>query len=150
MKLPETQRPPISQIRQQLNEKVPKYLQSIFIVDIQNDCDCNIETYDADPIQNYLLLDNENICTITKKTRIECPMTQNIDQELIINLLKTASKYAQHKSENTNKFILDQVNLNFLPTNRKWFLPSPEFFGVITVNINKFGAFCIPSNMFYY
>jgi hypothetical protein len=39
------------------------------------------------------------------------------------------------------------IGLSFVPKDSVFFLPDPEFFGAISVNIDKFGAFCFPQNM---
>jgi hypothetical protein len=46
-KLPESERPTFESIHRKLNEKVSHSIQKFFVPDIQNDCSCNIESYDS-------------------------------------------------------------------------------------------------------
>lgn len=43
--------------------------------------------------------------------------------------------------------IYDWVPLPFVPEDCVYFVPDPEFFGAISVNIDKFGAFCFGNHI---
>jgi hypothetical protein len=56
--------------------------------------------------------------------------------------------YTYREYTNLNSFQDDSVAVKFVPKHQVWFTPDPEFFGCISVNIDKFGVFCIPNRIY--
>ena len=175
MKLPLEQRPNIKSIENRLTSRIDKKLLNLFVIDLQNDCDCEIEKYGFDYLDKVLILDNHNV---RFHNDINLPMMNEICNQDIKNLLTEAFKYAKdtpgdtHYSKviyNTNTQlsletfnILDNIcplyqgrsgvslnyfGLDFIEPGFAYIMPDEEFFGLVTANINKFGAFCFPENI---
>lgn len=63
-------------------------------------------------------------------------------------LWQTFEKYCGYPPHmNRSGDIYDWVALPFVPEDCVYFLPDPEFFGAISVNIDKFGAFCFANHI---
>lgn len=45
------------------------------------------------------------------------------------------------------KYLDDWIEAPFVPEDCVYITPDPEFFGVISVNIDKFGAMCFPAHI---
>lgn len=179
VKLCKADRPPMETIGARLNERVPLRLQNLFVVDIQNDCCCSTETYDAWFEAAMIYISPDGIKAHTFGDRLPLPMKPDFSEKDIWDLLEAGSKKAStvddghvvfcHMLHNPSSPIdkvgeafvkhCGYININrsgdkmgwmkatFVPKDCVFFLPEPEFFGVISVNIDKFGAFCLARNM---
>lgn len=172
VKLPEAERPPMASISKRLDDRVSRKLQSLFVADIQNDCTCSIERYDSDMSGNVLYLSVEGIKEKTIGNGLPLPMKEDISDQEIWSLLEAAIKHAGNilgnfgiwamlynskcDSEKLQKAMLEWsryihperiLSADFVPIDCVFFFPDPEFFGAISVNIDKFGAFCIADHI---
>lgn len=189
-KLPEHLRPEFKTVLDALEQRVSPRFRDIFVLDIQNDCDCDIEKYDRGLMKRIVYLDYGGIKDLDKDSVepglpiydwIHLPMLNDISEKDIWKLLKAASNSAPYYSANDditpsniiynpksdgNKVLALYTEVtgkdicpfrdgtipgwfaaDFVDENEVFFTPEPEFFGVISANIGKFGAFCIPDNM---
>lgn len=180
VKLCEADRPPFQSIMDRLNQRVSQKLVNLFVADIQNDCACSTETYDAGFSDCHMFYTSpEGIKLHVIGERLPLPMKSDFSEKDIWDLLKAASAKAsaadhgfninQHMLYNTESDVkklwevfekhCHPVHVNrsgditgwiaapFVPKECVFFTPEPEFFGAISVNIDKFGAFCIAKNM---
>ena len=98
-KLPEGERPSYASISKVLDGLISKKIQDLFVIDIQNDCSCDIERYEFDGNGDKLiyLKGNDIIvhgCSIDN-TIIDLPMADTISDSLIKKLLAKACSYAK-------------------------------------------------------
>ena len=170
-KLPESERPPWKEIQKRLFDKVSHRYRQLFIEDIQNDCACDVETYDCDAsVDTWYLSAPDKAEKVLFKERLPLPMMQDISDKSIELLLKKVYEnisdtpnrdlvytavITNHKSDKISQIkplnYIDRVALvDFVPVNEFIMLPDPEFFGAITVNIGGYGAFCFSSTTFKY
>lgn len=182
VKLCEAERPPIESIVARLRERVPLKLSNLFVEDIQNDCCCSTETYDAwfDGNDASMFYTSPNgIKLHTFGDRLPLPMKPDFSEKDVWDLLETASKKAStvddghivfcHMLHNPTSTIdkvgeafvkhCGYININrsgdimrwmpapFVPKDCVFFTPEAEYFGAISANVDKFGAFCIARNM---
>lgn len=174
IKIPESERPSFKVISDQLNAKISKQLQDLFVIDLQNDCACSTETYDSDLGRNAYYLSHSGI-EKNLIDQITLPMLHSVTEQSIKELVAIATKHAGNDT-------FDQIYcgmiynpvINFdrvLKTYRRYcgepnydtrgiyrwhanelvnndyvyLIPDPEFFGVISANLGGFGAFCLAS-----
>ena len=177
VKLAEAERPPISLISKRLDDRVSKKIQNIFVQDIQNDCSCFTETYDSDfdkaaiyltedgvKIQNMNQLPLPMMNDISEKdiiTLLEtaCIHAGNKWNDLFLSkmLYNPASdgkkmflafeKYGHPVHMSRSGDIYGWIPMDFVPIDCVYLIPDPEFFGCLSVNIDKFGAFCYAHNI---
>jgi len=169
IKVPMCERPPMALISKRLDDRISRNLQKLFVLDLQNDCGCSTELYDSDP-EIRMVYVSESGVRESYGDRLSLPMIRDISDKDIMALLEEAGKispgtwvsdiYPAHMLYNPDsdmewvtsvfaKYIDIQVfndraiALPFIPKEQIWILPDQEFFGCISVNIDKFGAFCI-------
>lgn len=179
IKLPESERPSFESIHKRLDQMVSRKIQNIFVVDIQNDCTCSTEIYDADGFDNTVCYTSpEGLKENKWSSRLPLPMKNDLSEQEILNLLELACKYASDscydlvyrrmlynpKSDVKKLYEIFEkychpVNINrsgdimgwipaaFVPEDCVYLIPDPEFFGALSVNIDKFGVFCIGNNV---
>lgn len=172
-KLPLSERPPSKDIEKKLFDRVSKRYRDLFVLDIQNDCACSIETYDSDPECGFVYLSGEDkIKETIYADKIVLPMISNISDKSILLLLQKACEnvgtnppedilpYTVLTNPKSDKTKLNKVfaktygsnpialHLDFIPVDDFIMVPEPEFFGAISVNIGGFGAFCFPKNLY--
>lgn len=175
-KLPESERPPYSLIQKRLDERVSKTIQNLFIVDIQNDCTCHIEKYAADIDMKYVFFSSGGIKIHTLGDQIKLPMQTEISNQDIWKLLEIAcmnssslkkypfpyervlfnpksniekciKQYEKYCRRDWTSYQRNWVSASFVKEDCVYFVPDPEFFGVISANIDKFGCFCIADSI---
>lgn len=97
-KIPENERPPIKEIEIFVNTRIDKKLQSLFVLDLQNDCSCDTENFDADESSGFAFVSQTEINKLNSYwcTALQLPMLEDFTQEHLINLLKWAG---DHSSE---------------------------------------------------
>lgn len=176
-KLPEDQRPPFAIIEAKLKERLSNKLARIFVQDIQNDCACDIEIYECDydcilhtslggvkelsfgrctlPMQKdltdkeiWILL--EEACkkaSLSPSFDLWNTMFYNVDSDIDKVLAIWQKTTSMDISANRGSEIVGWVAADFVPIDCVYFLPEPEFFGVISVNIGGFGVLCFPKNI---
>lgn len=175
-KLLESERPSIDYLWNVLNSKISKKLQNLFVIDLQTDCACATETYDA--TESALCTSLNGIKEQIYGDRICLQMKKDICDQEIIDLLDAACKKASDKlvdlipkcmlyNPNSDVKKLWEMfekhcypvtvsrsgikwgwnSFDFVPEDCVYFLPQPEFFGVITANVDKFGALCFPKSI---
>jgi|SRR6185436_4662808 len=181
IKISEEHRPSILSISKKLDSKISKQLQSFFIIDLQNDCNCSIENYDAEIDCTIAYLSTSGVKYYNSSHCLALPMLSEICDQDILNLLQEAGttssgvsnidclptnmlfniendsdqvwsiykKYTKQYVPSINRAFINGVfGADFVPKNQIWFMPQPEFFGCISVNIDKFGVFCLPQQIF--
>lgn len=92
MKLPEDQRPDWTEMRKRLYSKVSAPLRQIFIEDVQNDCACEIETYDIvdqDTTGCFYLAAPDRVEILHSCNKVNLPIIPDISDESIRLLLRT-------------------------------------------------------------
>lgn len=185
IKLPEDQRPSISSIWAKVDKKIPKVLQNVLVMDVQNDCGCTIEKYDTEPAREVVYLTSEGIKEATfAEGRLPLPMLDDISEADIWSVMQRACELATesfpeelviskmlfnpHVSRKDlliaferwsrparikNRYdelimeYYDWISAPFVPMDCVYFIPDPEFLGCISVNVDKFGVFCIPKHI---
>jgi len=176
-KLPEAERPSIASISKRLDDRISRKIQNIFVQDIQNDCTCKTETYDSCFDQHVIYLSEgdaqssrgariplpmlndlseKDICSLLE---VACKVAGNEWGDLhfskmIYNpfndrkkMYMAFEKYVHPIHINRSGEIYDWIPMDFVPLDCVYLIPEPEFFGVISVNIDKFGAFCFAHNI---
>lgn len=172
-KIPECERPDWKLMLAQLHTKVSPQYRQIFVEDIQNDCACEIETYDADIEGTMLYLSAPDKVEHNRGERMPLPILPDISDASILLLLKEVCEKAQgYTTSDTVPYVgllnvnasqeqQDQVRkriyrswkqegiilVDFVPEGSYFLFPEPEFFGVITMNIRGYGSFGIPNNV---
>jgi hypothetical protein len=162
MKLPEAERPPISIISTKLRHCVPDALARFFVVDLQNDCGCDVEIYDE--IDGAVFYTSPTgIQEAPYFGKIHVPMNPNFKEQDVWDLLEVASGMALNDIANET-FNYDcmlhgpgtikswdeatvKLRAPFLSEGQALLLPDAEWFGVITINLYGMGAFCVASAM---
>lgn len=176
VKLAEAERPPISIISKRLDDRVSRKIQNIFVQDIQNDCSCTTETYDSDFDKAVTYLSEEGIKIqnmsplpmmndISEKDVLNlietaCNHAGNECGDVIISkMIYNPSTYGLRLKEVWEKSTGRDVHftrsgetpewipMDFVPVDCVYLIPEPEFFGCLSVNIEKFGAFCFSHNI---
>lgn len=172
IKIEKELRSPVSTIIERLHNRIDKKLRSFFIEDIQNDRSCSIENYDADCTYNLFYLTKEGPTNKHQGHVCHLPMLDDISNEAIYKLLEAACQNAQSYdsfdssytkllfNKNTHYLKWSNIKLDeslsncrtyfdfpFVPEDSVYLLPDSDYFGVISVNINKFGAMCFASNI---
>lgn len=169
-KLPESERPDSKLMRDQLYSKVSPQFRQIFVEDVQNDCACEIETYDAiDEASMWYLSATDKVELNPSIHRMCLPMIPDISDQSILLLLKKVCENVQSLSdadvvpyvallnlkatteqqESVRKRIYRSwkqegiILVDFIPEDTYFLLPEPEFFGALTMNIRGYGAFGI-------
>lgn len=166
----ECERPPMALISKGLDDRISRNLQKLFIVDLQNDCRCSTELYDSDPDFKMIYVSETGIHK-AYGNRLCLPMMYNLSEKDIMSLLEEAGKispgtwvddvypanimfnpssdmdwvYSVFEKYIAKKVVFKDrsVAASFIPKGQVWLLPDQEFFGCISVNIDKFGAFCV-------
>ncbi len=90
-KLPVEERPPFEEIRGRLSSRVSYQYRQLFVEDIQNDCACDIETYDCDvDYDAYYLTAADKVAKVKFHDRLPIPMLPEISDKSILLLLQKA------------------------------------------------------------
>lgn len=90
-KIPEAERPPFEEIQNKLYDRVSHSLRQLFVCDIQNDCGCDVETYDCDLETNVWFLEsNSSVKRLEIGNRMSCPILPEISNNSIELLLQKA------------------------------------------------------------
>jgi hypothetical protein len=177
IKLPENERPPVSSISKRLDERISRKIQNIFVQDIQNDCTCSIETYDSDICNDLVYLSKDgiqngssnkiplpmlnNICEkdIINLLELACKKAGNKWDDILLSkmlynpandgkkMIMVFEKYIHPIHVNRSGDVYGWIPMDFVPLDCVYLIPEPEFFGVLSVNIDKFGAFCFTNNI---
>jgi len=153
MKIKEHLRPPKLQLRNKLLDKISPLWEELFIFDIQNDCDCDIEKYDNDVSGTVVTLD---LNVIQHNHYITLQMLPNINNQMLIEMVIKAQQLRLtlprlSKWDYEDKLWRTSNNLyNFLKNNSiiMPFKNDPEYTGVITMNLLGFNAFIKCDTMF--
>jgi hypothetical protein len=178
VKLLECDRPPIAEISKRLDDRISRKIQNFFVQDIQNDCSCNTETYDSGLEPNVFYISKEGIKEFPLQDRIPLPMKDDITEKEILDLLESACTKARdncgdfsfrcmlYNPKSDIKKLIETfqewvglitfnrgephgwIPASFVQEDCVYFLPDPEVLGVISVNIDKFGAMCFGKNIF--
>jgi hypothetical protein len=177
IKIPLDQRPPISSLSKRLNEKISKKILDIFVQDIQNDCACSTETYDTDLMNEIVYLSKDGVKVeardrmplpmlndISEKDIINlldaaCKKAGNKWDDILLSkmlynpsndgkkMVMVFEKYVHPIHVNRSGDIHVWIAMDFVPPDCVYLIPEAEYFGVITANIDKFGAFCFTNNI---
>ena len=92
-KLPIEERPPYEEIRGRLLSRVSAQYRQLFVEDVQNDCACDIETYDRDlEYDTWYLSAPDKVEKIMFGDKIPLPMLPDISDKSILLLLERACK----------------------------------------------------------
>jgi hypothetical protein len=90
-KLPMEERPPFEEIQRRLFDRVSAQYRQLFVEDVQNDCACDVETYERDPeYDTWYLTAPDKVEKILFGDRISCPMLPDISDKSILLLLQKA------------------------------------------------------------
>ena len=170
VKLPESERPDSRIMRERLYNKVSPLYRQMLIEDVQNDCACEIETYDAEGDADMWYLSAPDKVELNPNVSRMClPMIPDISNESILLLLKKIcenvqgtstsdvvpyvglvnSKATQEQEEQVRKRIYRSwktegiIRVDFVPEDTYFLFPEPEFFGALGMNIRGYGAFGI-------
>lgn len=163
-KIPEDERPSLQTLADTLDSMVSKGLQDLFIVDLQNDCFCTTEPYQADaedPI-SYIAFCGE-VDTNIYPERISLPLLGNISDKDIQSLCSEATKNASAFTSDVtySNAVLAGHNVE-IPDWAKSYqilrcdvdcdnfiyrIPDKEYFGVISVNLLGVGAMVFGSKI---
>lgn len=159
-KIPLDQRPSFESLSKKIDLLLPKQIQKMFVVDFQNDCACDIETYDVDA-SNLYYLEKNGISNHKLGSRFCCPMLPEISVKDVCDLLlKVFENAIELNSMPDCEFIiinndssLSNVYSNTIkvPLNNNeyvYFIPQPEYFGCLSVNLAGFGLFCFAYDIF--
>lgn len=157
-------------------ENVLGCFKNLLVIDPQEDCECETETYDADILPAQVIwLKNGSPEIIECANRIHLPMSKQINFEQIKQCILTALPFAQpmtdkddpyhmilmHPEAEVDKLSdkLKDILVSFyrvdwtviclpeIPKNKIYFSPDPEFFGCFTWNISRYGMFIIPERL---
>lgn len=172
-KLPESERPNWKQMNDLLHTKIGPQFRQMFVEDVQNDCACQFETYDANIEQGMWYLTASDKVELNLGAMMPLPMIPDISEKSILLLLKTLcetvegyttsevvpyvgllnTKATQAQQEQVRKRIYRSwkqegiILVDFVPEDSYFLFPEPEFFGVLTMNIRGYGAFGIPKTV---
>ena len=169
-KLPESERPDSRIMRERLQSKVSILYRQMFIEDVQNDCACEIETYDAEGDTDMWYLSAPDKVELNPNVSRMClPMIPDISDQSILLLLKKVcenahglsgsdvipyvglvnAKATQEQQDLVRKRIYRSwkqegiILTDFVPEDTYFLFPEPEFFGALGMNIRGYGAFGI-------
>lgn len=151
------------------------YFKNLLVVDPQEDCECEIETYDSDGDKNIVWLREGEPEIVNHVHRIQLPMSLNqITKEQFQRCVLTALPFAKQITVNDisrfeniiinrnsfdklpeeSKSIIDdfyRYNHRFLlpeiPEDHVYFAPPPEELGVFTWNLSRHGMFIIADHL---
>jgi hypothetical protein len=96
-KLPLSERPSFDFVKSRLRERIPQQLSNLFVEDFQNDCGCDVETYDSELSATTVYLSLEGIKEFTDSERTVLPMMPDICSQNIWDLLEYACQKAGNK-----------------------------------------------------
>ena len=108
MKLALNQRPAYHLLSKRLNDIINRTWQSLFIVDIQNDCDCGIERYKVDSDQRVAYVSSNGCKFSYLSGDIDLPMQRNFSEYNLEVLLK----YSFDKSKKRLNMPPDKILYN--------------------------------------
>ncbi len=90
-KLPIEERPPYEEIQRRLFDRVSYQYRQFFVNDVQNDCACDVETYDCDvDYDTWYLTAPDKVEKVKFQDRLPLPMLPEISDKSILLLLKKA------------------------------------------------------------
>lgn len=90
-KLPVCERPPYEEIQKRLFDRISYPLRQLFVTDVQNDCACDIETYDCDTeYDTWYLTAPDKVEKIKFQDRLPLPILSDISDQSILLLLQKA------------------------------------------------------------
>lgn len=118
----------------------------ILVLDAQNDCHCDTETYESDVTADMLVLTENGIECRSNRNRLPCPMIPGkpTEEDLRV-LMETAMEHASKvKSSPTDVYPIHKLGEQ---NGIEFYSPDPEFFGVLACNLRGWGAWCIPAQI---
>lgn len=149
MKLPENERLSAVEIEKQYRNSSASKLGNILMIDLQCDCDCCVESYEADNGgENVLYFSDgewhiQHVNSILKVPMQYCP---EITSAHIDSFWENISKVAS-VGKAKNPCECEYIKINGFA---EWdlFFPPKEWFGCVSVNVGKIGIFCFIDRMF--
>lgn len=145
MKIPESERPPMREVEMKHFGHLPFEAKRFLVPDIQNDCTCSVEIYEADPAGPALVLSPDGVDVIDKAIRVALPIHngRRISQEDLRLLYKVACRFASDSpAPDVSYFETLSSDDDY-----DYMVPDPEYFGVLTCNLAGWGAFCFPKQI---
>lgn len=167
-KIPESERPDWRGMHTRLQSKVSIPYRQMFVEDVQNDCACEIETYDAEGDTDMWYLSAPDKAELNPhKSRMCLPMIEDIsDQSILLLLEKVCESVSGLSTADVVPYVgllnpkatTEQQDLvrkriyrswkqegiilvDFVPEDTYFLFPEPEFFGALGMNIRGYGAF---------
>lgn len=158
-------------------ESVLGCFKNLLVIDPQEDCECEIEIYDADlNCQDVVWLKDGTSEVVRCNSRIHLPMSKQVKFDQIKQCILTGLSFAKPMSKQDDPYHMVLMNSNVeinklssemkemlarfkaewciirlpeIPKDKVYFSPYPEFLGCFTWNISRYGMFIMPDRLRY-
>lgn len=121
-KLPEHLRPPVKELSDRVSKTIPSKLERFFVLDLQNDCACKIESYDMDNTHGLCHTDANGVPVVNAQNfggHCHLPMFQDLN----LNHIEDTIRQGLYLTTNNKPCCDLNMNGDITIHNRMWLTP---------------------------